>query len=147
MDAERQDSRQQSGRDCECPAAGWCERHGFRKTTIAWDLCRTRQDLRDQWDRGENVSVEVEAEPAPRGPGMGRRVLNFGRALVRHALDGARTVSDKVFEDRLEICRDCASCDLEKMVCREKACGCQIASKARWRSETCPLGKWSPIED
>lgn len=132
---------------CECVAAGWCERHRFRKTTQVWTLCRTRPDIFEKWERGEIAQVPVDDPEASSGPGFGRRVLNFGRAVIRHALDGAQHVSDSVLEERLEICRQCSSCDLEQMVCREKSCGCRIGTKAKWRSESCPLGRWPPVTD
>lgn len=57
---------------CECPVAGWCERHQQRKTPHIHHLCQTRKDYRRLWDRqaGEekkesaSASVSVVSDPS-----------------------------------------------------------------------------------
>jgi len=78
-------------------------------------------------------------------PGPIRKAANLGRAVVRHAVDGARKLNDNEYEARLAVCRNCPSCDVERMVCREVRCGCFLRKKARWRSENCPLGQWPEV--
>ncbi len=68
------------------------------------------------------------------------RVGNFGKAVVRHALDAFAHVDDKAYQDRLAICAACEHKDEKSWTCNE--CGCNLEVKARWRSERCPLGKW-----
>lgn len=75
-------------------------------------------------------------------PGLARKGVNFGRAVARHVADGRRKASSEIYEQRLAVCSACPSCDLERMVCRESACGCRLRIKASWNSERCPLGKW-----
>lgn len=36
---------------CECPGAGFCQRHGFQKDAHNHVLCQTRGDYRALWDR------------------------------------------------------------------------------------------------
>src|SRR5690606_31963370 len=79
------------------------------------------------------------------GPSIIRKAYNFGRAATRHVATGARNVSDEDYQARLSVCRDCPSCDLQKLVCRQKSCGCYLTKKARWESERCPLGKWPTL--
>ena len=47
-------------------------------------------------------------------------------------------VSDKVFSERIEICRDCDY--LTGATCR--ACGCFIEFRANTKQGTCPKKKW-----
>lgn len=86
-------------------------------------------------------------ENAPEtGPGLLQQAANFGKAIVRHAVDGGRHVSDDVYLARLAVCADCPSFDAEKTSCKQRTCGCRVQIKARWRSEECPLQKWPSPE-
>lgn len=67
----------------------------------------------------------------------------FVRAVVRHALDGFTNVSPEEYERRLNICRQCEFFD--RMTCRR--CGCFLAVKAHWASESCPEEKWQAQTD
>ncbi len=78
-------------------------------------------------------------------PGLVRKAVNFSKAVARHVVDGGRKVDDTLFQQRLEICRNCPSCDTDRMVCREKKCGCKLTLKARWRSDICPQNKWPTV--
>jgi len=48
---------------CECPLAGYCERHKVAKGKHWHKLCQTNSDYRDAWDAG-------------RGPGQPRKPLS-----------------------------------------------------------------------
>lgn len=50
-------------------------------------------------------------------------------------------VSDKVFDERLEICRGCEKYDKYENRCKE--CGCFIPAKAKIILDSCPLNKWT----
>ena len=78
----------------------------------------------------------------PSEPGLLRKAANFGKAVVKHVADGGKHVSDEVYLARLSVCANCPSLDSEKLRCKERTCGCRLKTKARWRSETCPLKKW-----
>lgn len=82
----------------------------------------------------------------PPEPTIGRKVLNLAKAVTRHAIDGGKKVEEQIYQQRLEVCRRCDSCDLDRIVCREMNCGCYLRRKARWRSENCPREKWDDIE-
>lgn len=75
-------------------------------------------------------------------PGLLRKAANFSVAVARHVADGGRKVSDEVGLARLIVCADCPAFDPNKIACRERKCGCRLKTKARWRSEKCPLDKW-----
>ena len=146
---------------CECPAAGWCARHRCWKPDAWHLLCQRNLAYFEAYERGEGprlLSDEMPPpgegptesdncpEPAdqnpPGGPTLWQRAQNLGRAVVRHVADGATSVDDAVYEQRLAVCRECPSCDTARMVCQEITCGCVLAVKARWRSEHCPLNRW-----
>jgi hypothetical protein len=93
-----------------------------------------------------NTNTASSSLPTPdsrlEGPGLLRKAANFGKAVVKHVADGGKHVSDEVYLARLSVCANCPSLDPERMRCMEKTCGCRLKVKARWRSESCPLGKW-----
>lgn len=126
---------------CICRAPGWCELHHCQKPEHWYHLCRTRSDYFRLWEEGRGPG-QVRSTDPPMEPGLIAKAFNFGQAAVRHVRDGLHRVDDATYNKRLEICRSCASCDLVRMVCRERDCGCQLHVKARWRSESCPRGKW-----
>ncbi len=78
----------------------------------------------------------------PSAPGLLRKAANFGKAVVKHVADGGKHVSDEVYLARLSVCANCPSLDPVKLRCKERTCGCRLKTKARWRSESCPLNKW-----
>lgn len=130
---------------CECPTAGWCPRHRCLKTVLQHHLCQTEPERFAQWEHDRAQQPE-KATVATSEPGLLRKAWNFGKAVVRHVADGGRDVSDDEFFARLAVCKTCPSCDVPRMVCRERSCGCQLYVKARWHSETCPLDKWPSLE-
>ncbi len=125
---------------CECKEPGWCERHRCAKTPHWHVLCRTRADYFALWEEGRGPGQKRIQQSTE--PGLLRKAANFGKAVARHVADGGRKVSHQVLLARLEACKACPSCDTTRMVCRERSCGCFVTTKAAWRSERCPLGKW-----
>jgi hypothetical protein len=92
----------------------------------------------------------------PQLPPLRRRLLNFTKSAIQHALAGAPTCSDAEIQERLTICRGC-----DQFIPNTKnpdvgtcaKCGCptsdklsKFASKVAWKNEGCPLGKWNPID-
>lgn len=70
-------------------------------------------------------------------PGMITKALNFSKALIKHAADGNRIVSDKVWELRMAECLVCDQRNIDTCA----ACGCTLADKASWASEECGMSK------
>ena len=133
---------------CECPAAGWCERHKCMKHDAMFQLCRRSETSFNEWEAGRGPCIPIAFDPpdeSSAAPTLWRRILNFGKATVRHAASGFEQVSPEDAQTRLEICRNCPACDLENMICRNQACGCQLQVKANWASEACPMSKWPEI--
>ena len=144
---------------CECEQSGWCARHRCTKTPHWHLLCRRQEAYFQLWEHGQGPCLEAAPQTAPspngtaeaetvavEGPGVFRRALNFGQAVARHAVDGAVNVDDSVYEQRLAVCQDCSLCEQSRMVCSHPNCGCYLSVKARWQSESCPLGKWTNTE-
>ena len=170
---------------CECPFAGWCERHRCHKPPAFHQLCRRQIEYFQAWEEGRgprlrqdrdpadtskyliettspphstnsgeivetadglrNPGSELMGVPCESGPGLIQRALNLGKAVTRHVVNRGRVVDDESFHARLAICRECSSCDTDRLVCRHPACGCFLNIKARWQSESCPLAKWPDI--
>ena len=134
---------------CECPTSGWCPRHACWKPDTLFHQCRRNSTLFAAWEAGggprlttsESVSESAEQEPCA-GPGLVRRAVNFGKAVVRHAANGMQQVDQATYDARLALCTQCPSCDIARLVCLQPDCGCALSVKARWASERCPVGKW-----
>lgn len=136
--------------ECSCTEPGWCARHSCHKTAHWHQLCRTRSDYFQLWEEGRGPGQFLRSADNPtfiEGPGIVRRAINFGTAVVRHLADGTRHVDETVYAHRLQICQECPQCDKERMVCLERSCGCRLATKARWRTSECPLRKWPKIDE
>lgn len=52
---------------------------------------------------------------------------------------------DRVYNERIEICRSCEKYDKEQNRCFE--CGCYLPAKAKAIFEECPLNKWQTKEE
>ena len=93
---------------CECQQPGWCERHQCWKPAAWHLLCRRQQQYFEAWERGEgprldtvlpvtadvaapevgdvtNGSDPPTAEGTPSEPGLLRKAVNFGKAVVRQS--------------------------------------------------------------
>jgi hypothetical protein len=148
--------------------AAWAERrqdflHGWQET-FAEALTKLREALAAQFRAGlKAVEVGLHAATA-RGPEEYRARLaeywqqgfdclrpmievplqaaRFAAALGLHFAGGSKTVSEEAYQERLAVC---AACDFfQNNHCTK--CGCrvtgEVVAKARWESETCPLGRW-----
>jgi hypothetical protein len=98
--------------------------------------------------------VDVAAKSAI--PSLGRRLMNFSKAAIAHALAGAPTCSDEEIASRHAVCQ---ACELYRPdpnrsgmgTCAHATCGCEIhretwyVSKLAWADQSCPLGKWGEL--
>jgi hypothetical protein len=75
---------------------------------------------------------------------IGKRILNFIVALIKHLLNGGKRTSKEERDRRYSICQGCEFFD--KSSCTQ--CGCPISrhekfiSKLDWANQHCPVGKW-----
>jgi hypothetical protein len=69
-------------------------------------------------------------------------VITFALALWRHVRDWCRRVSSTEHARRLELCLACPEWRVKRGRGRCQLCGCAVHAKARWSSESCPIGRW-----
>ncbi len=69
------------------------------------------------------------------GPNFGRKALNFGKALVRHAADGFQRADDEVIAKREGLCNVCPANKIGEC----ELCGCTKDGKETWRLERCAM--------
>lgn len=100
--------------------------------------CKRAQELQTQKDKEIASVVQQETKM----PSLVQQAVNFGGALVKHAVNGFGTVTPEQQEERLAICR---ACPLFKDG-RCLACGCVVAAKTSWKSSSCPKSYWGPIQ-
>ena len=84
-------------------------------------------------NHGLIVISKVEEE-RKQPPGILKKTLNFTKAMITHVKTGGYTVSDEVFNERIDACVMCEhraydTCSL---------CGCPIDKKASLSSSVCP---------
>lgn len=104
---------------------------------------------------GDSITVDEThssyprmAKPAPQGPGLLTKALNFTKSAVNHVAAGMPRASDAEIERRFSICQGCEFYDGK--ACTK--CGCPVVresrfvSKLAWAGEKCPVGKWGPAE-
>jgi len=84
-----------------------------------------------------------------RGPGFGRRVVNFVSAARKHVRAKRPQASPAVIAARLDVCRGSGDtpepCELynsDNGRCRHKKCGCNLRRKAAWLDQSCPIKLW-----
>lgn len=76
-------------------------------------------------------------------PGWRRRALNYLKALFRHTADGLAAAPRATQRQRIALCVVCDYYRPSDETCAHQSCGCGVSSKAAWRSERCPAGKWN----
>ena len=79
---------------------------------------------------------------------QGKNLSSFTWRLFDYVIKGQANnieVSDKIFEDRMSLCRSCEYFDEKQTRCKE--CGCFLNVKAKMMFEECPLNKWTINEE
>jgi hypothetical protein len=124
-----------------CPIGSMCARHNIVKHAHLRMLCETREDYRALWDK--------QAAQSTAAPSLARRIANFSKAAIGHAVRGLPTADQATIDARLEICKACPRFD--GSICRHAKCGCGISreraflNKLAWADQSCPLGKWPAV--
>lgn len=80
--------------------------------------------------------------PAVQAPSLARRVVNFARAIMKHARAGLPVVTEEEAKRRISICETCELFDLNRRRCNHPQCGCNMDEKVTWGEQKCPIGKW-----
>ena len=72
-----------------------------------------------------------------------KHLFKFIWAIAKHIYDRMRKLEGIEYEMRLHECMQCEEMDgAEEPWEHCNACGCHIRTKASWKSERCPRGKW-----
>ena len=88
-----------------------------------------------------------EEKQYPSIPQQGKNLAKFVWDVMKESLFNENTllVSDEIYNERVEICKQCESYDEERNKCIE--CGCFLKQKARFALDSCPLKKWNANSD
>ena len=149
---------------CECPLAGYCNRHEVNKNAHLHKLCQTNIKYFNLWEKckgplqsfvncitgkkkkeeAQSQTLEESTPPQQKEdkplPSMMTQAKNLASATAAHVKDGLNVVSDDQYLERLKICEGCEYMRTDRRCAK---CGCFLDKKAKWRSSSCPIGKWS----
>tara|TARA_R110000744_G_scaffold114902_2_gene214876 strand:- start:1941 stop:2357 length:417 start_codon:yes stop_codon:yes gene_type:complete len=87
-------------------------------------------------------AVPAPANPAPaaKPPNVFKMMKSFGKDLSKYVLAGAPNCTKDDYKERLLTCDACPHLLRHLMRCGK--CGCLVEHKAKWKTTTCPDGKW-----
>lgn len=72
-------------------------------------------------------------------PSLMVKSYNYFKAVSKRILGGLENVNTSTYYDRVHTCSRCPKMN-EDLEC--SLCGCPIETKAAWKTEKCPDGKW-----
>jgi hypothetical protein len=146
---------------CECPLAGYCNRHQVQKTPHMHKLCENHQGYFELWENckgpgQDQAKCEKNETTEPQQLKKEDRVIqypsklqmakNLAKSTVKHIANGRQIVSEEIQAERMSICagtEDIPACEYyDKNSNRCKDCGCALSIKTKWTSSNCPQGKW-----
>jgi hypothetical protein len=135
-----------SAHTCQCQGAGDCSILGRSVSLREYELCSGKCPAERPCDDGYRLRwIARHHGAAPQSPGMIEKLGHFAEAFLKHAATGFAHVEEAEYQQRLAICEACPK--LQAGVCTQ--CGCatagKVLAKARWASESCPLGKWPAL--
>ena len=104
---------------CECPMAGFCQRHGINKSTHLHKLCQNHIGYFNMWEecKGPNQNpsdcikpqkseLPNEEKPQTNLPSTMQMAKNFIKSASAHVVNGMKNVSTEKQEERLKICAE-----------------------------------------
>jgi hypothetical protein len=125
--------------ECECVAAGFCERYQKMQNTRALAVCKGEiltpekcAIFRANWARLAAI--------AAREPGLIQKAANLASATAKWIKAGRPIASPAQQAERLEICSKCEAFNAARTQCR--FCGCNLRLAVKMLTKTCPLAKW-----
>lgn len=114
---------------CDCPMAGYCERHKMNKTEKDHALCNTPDGFKFfEIVRGNRAKKNIV-----------QKVVSYGTAVIKDVLNGQVPATPDTIKTRLDICSACPLLDGTRHC---MSCGCPVDSKVTFPLEVCPEGKW-----
>lgn len=98
----------------------------------------------DQYTKGEILRKETipreEGESPKEYPSLITQGKNLFSSMSKFVKSGFAFTSEEEYQKRMDTCQECPSLDKEAGRCKE--CGCFVRTKAKLKSDNCPLGKW-----
>lgn len=74
------------------------------------------------------------------------RARNFAKALTKNAASAIKGKKWSRPQEEAEynhaICQGCSLYRPEDDICTHPACNCPMKRKSRWKTTSCPIGKW-----
>lgn len=146
---------------CECPMAGFCKRHGIEKSAHLHKLCQKHIGYFNMWEQCKGpkqdpnncIKQEITTHinlPAIHSEGVHyseeklpstmEMAKNFIGSAAKHITTGMKNVTEDEQKLRLDICAECPYAVEEGSRCGK--CGCFLQTKTKWKSSSCPIGKW-----
>jgi hypothetical protein len=126
-----------------------CVERGYTLDEVR--ACIIRED-------GDSITVDEQHPAYPHqksrlvrdsdAPTWLEKARNFAIATAKHVAAGMPTCSDEEILRRHDICMGCEF--YQNSACTK--CGCpvkrdrQFISKLAWADQSCPVGKWGPVE-
>lgn len=109
----------------------------------------SKASLTARWEEARRQRLAA-APPAPpiTGPAFLTKVANFATAAVQHVAAGAPRCTEEEVAARYAICTGCEY--FAGGACTK--CGCPVSrertyiSKLSWADQSCPVGKWGPVD-
>jgi len=118
----------------------------FRKENPEWSVVEYNKE-----GMGLLVLSRLDKDK-PTVPSVKVTIPGFLKAVTRHIMTGAKTVSKQVLETRLARCEVCPHLVHKDGKMRCSVCGCYLIDgpvgigKTHWKHEECPLGYWGGEE-
>ena len=85
----------------------------------------------------------VQKYTPKKSPSLAKQAFNFAKSTTKHVAGGMMHVDSKTYQERVGICNGCDRLKDDKCI----ECGCFVKLKAKWASESCPIGKWDILPD
>lgn len=92
-----------SNTPCECPFAGWCERHGMEKRRRQHELCQTNLRYWNKWEKGEGGATVKQSDDNQKNSGIKSKAKKKSRKSSRLSCQHRGDVI------REEKCRACSN--------------------------------------
>lgn len=98
-----------------------------------------------RFDRNNHGFMVISKDPKDKKPLPSTITMaaNFAKAVAKHAADGLGQVDTETLRQRLEVCTLCEFRNGDRC----SICGCPVEKKAAWRTESCPVVKWTAVAE
>ena len=122
---------------CECPLAGFCNRHGVQKSSHLHKLCQNHIGYFNMWERCQGPNQDPNncvkndsqegitrnlASEETKLPSTMQMAKNFLQSAAKHIQSGMTNVGEDMQKERLAICAECPHAVEDGSRCGK--CGC-----------------------